>query len=176
MLPPVPAPAPSTVPPAPESVPEPPSPQPATNGDIEPISEGWEDPTTVQPPEWDDEPQLQAQIHQPLADARDPPQLQPTSEPEPVLQPEEPPAPAPEPVHVPVISALPQQIQKQDGAARSKSPVSFSSRSAIRTKYKGTDQAVVMPTSTGFDKMGMQSMSMQFGSLSLGGDVLAPAP
>ncbi|KAG1776252.1 hypothetical protein EV702DRAFT_1046396 [Suillus placidus] len=44
---------PSVVPPAPKLVlGHPPSP-PAVNGDAELVSEGWEDPTTVQSPEWD---------------------------------------------------------------------------------------------------------------------------
>lgn len=172
MSPPVPAPAPPAVLPAPEPVPEHPIPQPDVNGDAEPVSEGWEDPTTVQPPEWDDEPQFQTQTqHQPPADV----QPQPALEPEPVLQLDEPAPPVLEPVHVPVISALPAQIQKQDGHARSKSPASLSSRPGIRGKYKGTDQAVVMPTSTGFTP-GLDKVGMQFGSLSIGGDVIAHAP
>jgi hypothetical protein len=171
--PPVPAPAPSVAPPAPEPILEHPSPQPAVHGDAELASEGWEDPTTIQPPEWDDEPQFQTQI-QPPADVRVTSQPLSTPEPEPVSQPEEPAAPAPQPIHVPVLSALPAQIQKQDGPTRTKSPVSLSSRSAIRNKYKGTDQAVVMPMSTGFTP-GLDKIGMQFGSLSLGGDVIEPA-
>jgi hypothetical protein len=53
--------------------------------------------------------------------------------------------------------------------------VSLSSRPAVRGKYKGIDQAVVMPLSTGFTP-GLDKIGMQFGSLSLGGDAIEPTP
>jgi hypothetical protein len=74
---------------------------------------------------------------------------------------------------VAVVSALPTQIQKQDAPTRSKSPVSLSSRPAVRGKYKGIDQAVVMPSSTVFTP-GLDKVGMQFGSLSLDGDAIEP--
>ncbi|KAG0702115.1 hypothetical protein DFH29DRAFT_1069287 [Suillus ampliporus] len=153
--PPAPA-APSAVHPAPESIFEHPPPPPAVDGDVEPASEGLGRPNKYV---W--------VSSQPL----------PTSEPEPVPEPpliqEEPAAPAPEPVALVSVSVLPAQIQKQDAPTRSKSPVSLFSRHAVRGKYKGIDQAAVMPLSTGF-MPGLEKIGMQFGSLSLGGDVIEP--
>ncbi|KIJ18208.1 hypothetical protein PAXINDRAFT_167463 [Paxillus involutus ATCC 200175] len=170
------APAPS----APESVE--PAPAPLLNGDSEPVSEGWEEPTTVQPPTWDDEPQVkpppedawispvltQPDIQDDLQDDLPSPVLQEEFVSEiPVPPPSEPVQPQP-PVEEPVVAPTP-----------SKSPVSILTRSSVAShrgagRFKATDQAVVMPTSSftpGLDKVGMQ-----FGSLSLGGDVIEPSP
>lgn len=97
---------------------------------------------------------------------------------EPEVQPLEEPTPAPEPP-----SALPAQVQQPAAEPQSTpapapakilpvvnhtKPATPSLRSSA--KYKITDQAVVMPSST-FGS-GLEKVGMQFGSLSLGGDDL----
>ena len=84
----------------------------------------------------------------------------------PVPVPSEPVPASQPPVEEPVISPAP-----------SKSPVPPRSSAASHrsaNKYKATDQAVVMPSSS-FNP-GLEKVGMQFGSLSLGGDVIEPSP
>ncbi|KAI5993701.1 hypothetical protein F5J12DRAFT_426647 [Pisolithus orientalis] len=150
------------------------TPAPPPDVIVESTHEGWEEPTTVQPPVWDDEPQvkppsddawtsslhLQPEPHQEELSV-------PTSEPEPV-QSTIPPCETPQ---------LPEQPAVVPTPSKSPSPVPL--RSSIHphrnaSKYKTTDQAVVMPTSSlasGLDKVGMQ-----FGSLSIGGDIIESSP
>ncbi|KAJ7235820.1 hypothetical protein C8J57DRAFT_1452979 [Mycena rebaudengoi] len=163
--PPPPAPAPAA-PPPPAISPAAPEPEPQDVG-------GWEEPTTVQSPTWEEE----APIAKPSTSAADvwsstvnEPSDEPKSEPQQVLeqQVEEPPAPSeesalpasePEPAP-PVVSPSPSI--KPATAAR---PVPTSHRSSAR--YKTIDQPVVMPSSFG---SGVEKVGMQFGSLSLGGE------
>ncbi|KAG9311012.1 hypothetical protein JVU11DRAFT_8908 [Chiua virens] len=72
-------------------------------------------------------------------------------------------------------SPVPQQLAEElvTAPTPSKSPVSIPARSSAAShrsasRFKATDQAVVMPTS-GFNP-GLEKVGMQFGSLSLGGD------
>jgi hypothetical protein len=131
---------------------------------------GWEEPTTVQSPSWDDEPQLKTSIKQ------DP--WHPSSSPPPAELPrdEVPSADSKElqaqENREPILSALPAQVQQQE-ASRSSTPSTSGKRPPTAThrsnaRFKTSDQAVVMPNSsfsTTTDKIGMQ-----FGSLTLAGD------
>ena len=175
------APPPPASRPPPPSAPEPaaPAPEPLLNGDSDLTGDGWEDPTTVQPPTWDDEPQVKppptegawSSPVQTQPDVQDEtPAPLPEEEPAPEIPPSppyEPVPPPPQPAEEPVIAPAP-----------SKSPVSVPPRSAAShrsaNKYKATDQAVVMPSSS-FNP-GLEKVGMQFGSLSLGGDVIEPSP
>lgn len=173
---PAPAPAPAAVPPPaqqpvaqPTSVPEP---APAES-QPEPASQGWEEPTTVQAPTWDDEPAQQAQsiepaaVDEPKAKEEEP---APISAPAPVAQPE-------------VASALPSQVPSSTTKLESvQAPAPMKpatpaqhtrpTSAALRHKFKA-DQAVIMPSGS-FSSL--EKVGMQFGSLSLGGDELdAPA-
>lgn len=172
-------PPPPVAPRVPPSAPEQaePSPAPLTNGDSDPIGDGWEDPITVQPPTWDDEPQVKP----PPEDAwSSPVQTEEDVQDEtPAFLSEE--EPLPEiPASVPSEPApVPQQPAEEPAAAPapSKSPVPPRSSAASHrsvNRYKATDQAVVMPTS-GFN-LGLEKVGMQFGSLSLGGDIIEPSP
>jgi hypothetical protein len=146
--------------------------------------QGWEEPTTAQPPTWDDEPQVKAPTS--AVDAW----LSTTKAPEGTQiaeqeEPREPPAPETAPEQDP--PSLPAQLQNQvqnsqpepSVPAPSKPtvpsvqsrPVAVTNRSSAR--YKTTDQPVVMPISFG---AGIEKVGMQFGSLSLGGDVLDSIP
>jgi hypothetical protein len=174
------SPPPPVAPRAPPSAPEQaePAPAPLPNGDSDPIGDGWEDPITVQPPTWDDEPQVKpppedawsspVQTEEDVQDEPPTPLSEEESVPEiPASVPSEP-VPVPQPAEEPVTAPAP-----------SKSPASIPPRSSAASyrsvnKYKATDQAVVMPTS-GFN-LGLEKVGMQFGSLSLGGDVIEPSP
>ncbi|KAI6013180.1 hypothetical protein BKA83DRAFT_4363617 [Pisolithus microcarpus] len=134
--------------------------------------DGWEEPTTVQPPVWDDEPQVKPPSDDAWASS-----LHSQPEPQEELSV---PAPEPEPVQ-PTITPCetPPLSEPPVVPSPSKSPPPVTLRSSIAShrnasKYKATDQAVVMPTSSlasGLDKLGMQ-----FGSLSIGGDIIDSSP
>ncbi|PPQ74524.1 hypothetical protein CVT26_007920 [Gymnopilus dilepis] len=185
---PPPAPAPSQPPPQPAVVPPPSAPEPEAPAESK--ESGWEEPTTVEAPTWDDEPQKQ-----PAAAEAWPPSAEPPSEPAqvetpPVLaaqelskpEPVEEPTPAPEPLVEPKVdvkmaspapvAAQPATLTSQTaGAAATPSPklsarpAAVSHRSSAR--HKVTDQPVTMPLSFG---TGIEKVGMQFGSLSLAGD------
>lgn len=151
---------------------------PLANSDSDLIGDGWEDPITVQPPTWDDEQQVKPP---PEGAWSSPVQTQPEVQDEaPVHLPQE--EPTPEiPALVPSDPvSVPQQPTEELVAvpAPSKSPVSIPRSSAAShrsaNKYKAIDQAVVMPTSS-FNP-GLEKVGMQFGSLSLGGDVIESSP
>ncbi|KAI0920399.1 hypothetical protein AcW1_002154, partial [Taiwanofungus camphoratus] len=183
---PAPAPAPVTTPAPPVTLESPREPTPPhEEPPSEPPQQGWEEPTTVQPPTWDDEPQIQLAADSWAAETKS---LVP-DEPKPEVKVELPQEPAV--THEIVPSALPAQVQQSSPetevapapmtkpltpAAHTR-PSAASHRSSA--KFKTTDQPVVMPSSnfgTGIEKVGMQ-----FGSLSLGGEDLdadthEPAP
>ncbi|KAJ6463342.1 hypothetical protein C8R45DRAFT_1080321 [Mycena sanguinolenta] len=165
---------PTPPPPAPVAVAPPPTVIPAAP-EPEPQETGWEEPTTVQTPSWEEE----APVIKPSTSAADvwastvnePPE-EPTPEPQQILEPqvEEPPVPEPveqsvpppaEPEPAPPV-ASPSPSIKPAGASR---PSASSHRNSAR--YKTIDQPVVMPSSFG---SGIEKVGMQFGSLSLGGE------
>ena len=133
----------------------------------EPAAQGWEDPTTVQVPTWDDEP----------------PRTQPTQAetyaPAPVEESKlkEEPALAPVPVPAPAPATLPAQVQPQPQPAAATPTLASTlvakadghharpTSAAHRHKFK-TDQAVIMPGG-GFSAVAVEKVGMQFGSLSL---------
>lgn len=136
--------------------------------------QGWEDPTTVQAPTWDDEPAQPTPVKS-VAPAA-PEELKIKEEEEPVTIPPAAPAAQPEVVDR-VLSALPPQVQPSPAkleAVQAPAPVKPATpaqhtrptSAALRHKFKA-DQAVIMPSGsfTSVEKVGMQ-----FGSLSLGGD------
>ncbi|KAI1790606.1 hypothetical protein LXA43DRAFT_946929 [Ganoderma leucocontextum] len=176
-LPPVPVSV-STPPPAPVQYLEPTTPPETT----EPVAAttGWEEPTTIQAPTWDDEPRASEQVESvfvpSVAEEVKPAQSDPTPSEDPV------------PEHVP--AAVPPGIVLQPSAPES--PValppkpltpSVSTRPTpaphrTTAKFKTTDQPVVLPASFG---SGVEKIGMQFGSLSLGGEdfdgsIQEPAP
>ena len=130
---------------------------------------GWEEPTTVQAPTWDDEPVKASKPSEP------PHVEEPKTKEEPAVPVKAEPIPAP--------SALPAQVQtppvKSDAAP---SPVPLKPATpaahtrplsaAHRHKFKA-DEAVVMPS--GVFGNSLEKIGMQFGSLSLGGDDLDAA-
>ena len=135
---------------------------------------GWEEPTTVQAPTWDDEPQVK-----PPGIAVDSWLGAETTE---ESQHEVTEAQGQEPGPEPIPSSHPSQLQSQPHEpetshavgppAKPRTPVAHrpgASTHRSNARFKTTDQPVVMPVSfaTSVEKVGMQ-----FGSLSLGGDVL----
>ncbi|KAJ7689514.1 hypothetical protein B0H14DRAFT_3532770, partial [Mycena olivaceomarginata] len=117
--------------------------------DPEPQETGWEEPTTVQSPSWEEE----APIIKPSTSAAD---VWASAPEEPAPEPLEPqPEPAP-----PVASPSP-SIKPARQAARASA------------RYKTIDQPVVMPSSFGSS---LEKVGMQFGSLSLGEDSSEPEP
>ncbi|KAL4253810.1 RNA polymerase II degradation factor 1 [Abortiporus biennis] len=167
--PPLSAPAPTQVSaPKPEPVAREPSPPPESQ--LEAAQAGWEEPTTVQEPTWDNEPAAVKPVDVTHDD------IKPKEEPVPA------PVPQPEPAPVPVLSALPAQLQTSSVKAES-SPVASlpikpttprPSSAAHRhsAKFK-TDQAVILPSGS-FGTV--EKFGMQFGSLHIGGDDIdAPA-
>ncbi|TFY56438.1 hypothetical protein EVG20_g8922 [Dentipellis fragilis] len=167
-----PAPAPVSAP-APAREPTPPAPEP------EHVSEqqGWEEPTTAQPPSWDDEPQSKPSITatEPWATSAE---AQPVEETKPAA--EEPAAPAePEPVAAPAPAAPSQpQPTKEQEALPESIPKPFAAVPAVQlrpssaahrhsARFKTTDSPVILPSHFG---TGVEKIGMQFGSLSLGGD------
>lgn len=153
--------------------------------DPETPTRGWEEPTTVQAPTWDDEPVQPAVTSVPEAwpPATEPPSKLPSDElkdePEPVVNAKpkevEPSTPAQEPlVEKPKAEPVPQavptlatttsvtQATATPSPKLSARPAAASHRNSAR--YKVTDQPVVMPSSFGsVDRVGMQ-----FGSLNIG--------
>ena len=153
-------------------------PAPFPNADSDPIGDGWEDPITVEPPTWDDEPQVKP----PPEDAwSSPVQTQPDvqdestiSLPQEELAPEIP-APVPsEPVLTPQSPEEPVTLPPPSKSSVSVPPRSSAASHRSANKHKATDQAVVMPSSS-FNPS-LEKVGMQFGSLSLGGDVVEPSP
>lgn len=188
-----PTPAPST--PAPAAYPIPLAAAPtATVPEVETSTRGWEEPTTVQAPTWDDEPSKPSATPVPEAwpPASEPPSKPPSdapkaAEPEPVsvrpkeveestpaqeLVPEKTKAePAPQPVPAQVTPIFIAQSAATPSPKLSSRPAAASHRSSAR--YKVTDQPVVMPNSFA----SVEKVGMQFGSLNLGGEsVLESAP
>ncbi|KAI8972615.1 hypothetical protein BD414DRAFT_500093 [Trametes punicea] len=133
-----------------------------------PPSTGWEEPTTVQAPTWEDDPRPS----QP-AEAAPPP----VEEPKPAL-PESKPVEetAPERTAPSVPPPMQQQASPESPTTLPSKPLTPSVQTrptpiSHRTnpKFKTTDQPVVMPASFG---SGVEKIGMQFGSLSLGGEDL----
>lgn len=138
-------------------------------------AQGWEEPTTVQAPTWDDEPAQQTQTRPVEVAAQEEPKEK-EEEPASVSST----APAAQPAIVErVLSALPPQVQpstaKLDSVqapapGKPATPAQHTrpTSAALRHKFKA-DQAVIMPSGsfTAIEKVGMQ-----FGSLGLGGDDL----
>ncbi|KAI0717695.1 hypothetical protein C8T65DRAFT_707069 [Cerioporus squamosus] len=166
---PPPAPAPQ---PAPVSVPTPP-PAPVQQREPSPppevaeppaTSTGWEEPTTVQAPSWDDEPRPPQHAESPstpaVADEPTPAEPSPKAAEETLPEHATPPGvtrqPAPE-----IPAALPPKPLTPSISTR---PTPVSHRAP---KFKTTDQPVILPASFG---TGVEKVGMQFGSLSLGGE------
>lgn len=159
-----------------------------------PVSEqpqqGWEEPTTVQAPVWEEEPpkpsvstpdgwtatqetneQKREQEQLSLAESGEvvsittpapaPPQQEAPAPKEAEPQPAAPIQPA---INVPVVAATPSPKLGGRSAAGSH---------RLSSRYKTTDQPVVMPNSFGAS---IEKVGMQFGSLSLGGDSLDSNP
>ncbi len=138
----------------------------------EPVTEtatGWEEPTTVQAPTWDDEPVKASKPSEPVHVEEAPAKEEPT------------PAPKSEPIPAP--SAIPIQVQPpavKSEVAPSSTPQKPATpaahtrplSAAHRHKFKA-DEAVVMPT--GVFGGSLEKIGMQFGSLSLGGEDLDDA-
>ena len=128
-------------------------------------SQGWEEPTTVQAPTWDDEPA------KPQATQAAPVEEKPKGDEAAVPS-------HSEPVQQPVLSALPPQLQasaiKTDhvqapAPVKPATPAAHTRPTSAAHKHKfKTDQAVIMP-SGGFGSL--EKVGMQFGSLSLGDDL-----
>ncbi len=149
--------------------------EPEPEPEPEPASQGWEEPTTVQAPTWDDEPSRQSseswpQVPEPIASEENQVQAEEVSVPG--LQ--------PEPVPERVLSALPAQLQPSTAKvenvqalapAKPATPAAHTrpTSAAHRHKFK-TDQAVIMPS--GSFGTPLEKVGMQFGSLNLGGDDL----
>ncbi|KAJ7058270.1 hypothetical protein C8F01DRAFT_1060523 [Mycena amicta] len=163
--------APAAVSPPPVvAVPEP-EPQPQT---------GWEEPTTVQTPSWEEEAPVVLKPSNSAADvwasANEPPE-DPKLEsnlPEPQLEEEAPPPPVVEAISPPLEPEPARSVPSPSPSIKPSRPAASSHRNSAR--YKITDQAVVMPSSFG---SGIEKVGMQFGSLSLGGETSfdnAPEP
>jgi hypothetical protein len=153
-----------------------PTPPLAPSEETEPTPEaqtGWEEPTTVQNPPWEDDLQ-----HKPSAPVAEPWDTAPAEEIEAhdEVKPTPPePAPAPEPVPEPIAVSLPAPQPKEPVGGLSEAipkhvapvhvrPSSAAHRHSARFK---TDQAVTLPNNFG---SGLEKVGMQFGSLSIGGD------
>ncbi len=160
-----------------------------------PVSEqsqqGWEEPTTVQAPVWEEEPPKpsvstpdgwtatqetnEQKQEQEQASPAETGEVVPITTPAPAPpQQEETPAPKeaePQPIapvqpaiNVPAVAATPSPKLAGRSAAGSH---------RLSARYKTTDQPVVMPNSFGAS---IEKVGMQFGSLSLGGDSLDNNP
>jgi len=169
---------PPAVPPAPLEPPREPTPPPAPTQEPEPeptteAQTGWEEPTTVQNPPWEDD--IQPKISAPVAERWDTAPVEETE----VVDDEKPappePAPAPEPVPEPIAVSLPAPQPKEpvsglhEAIPKHVAPVQPRPSSAAHrhsARFK-TDQAVTLPTNFG---SGLEKVGMQFGSLSIGGD------
>ncbi|EKM52574.1 uncharacterized protein PHACADRAFT_176595 [Phanerochaete carnosa HHB-10118-sp] len=165
---PAPAPAAAPAPPSPATQPTPSQPAPApepvqSEPQSESAAQGWEEPTTVQAPTWDDEPT--AKPAEPAV------QEEPKAEEEEVA-----PTPAAEPEVPPVLPAQVQPSAAKQEPVQAPAPVKPATpaqhtrptSAAHRHKFK-PDQAVIMPSGS-FGTL--EKVGMQFGSLSLGGDDL----
>ncbi|KAI0830192.1 hypothetical protein BC628DRAFT_1313487 [Trametes gibbosa] len=168
-------------PPVAPSAPSPPSPQAQQHEPTSPVevaeppstSTGWEEPTTVQAPTWDDEPRLSQSVESvPVVEEPKPVQ------PEPKLVEE----PTPERAVPAVSPVVPQQPAPESPVALPPKPLTPSIQARATPvshrgpKFKTSDQPVVLPASFG---SGVEKIGMQFGSLSLGGEDLdshEPAP
>ena len=170
-------PPPHPVPTAPLEPPREPTPPPAPNQETEPTAEaqtGWEEPTTVQNPPWEDDPQPKPSA--PIADPWLPTpseeikvhdEAKPApSEPAPVIE------PAPEPIAVSLPAPQPKEPISGFNEAIPKHVVPVQPRPSSAAhrhsaRFKTTDQAVTLPNNFG---SGLEKVGMQFGSLSIGGD------
>jgi hypothetical protein len=173
--------APLPVPTAPLEPPREPTPPPAPTQESEPTVEaqtGWEEPTTVQNPPWEDDLQRKpsATVSEPwpptpaeevkvLDEAKPTPSEPAQSEPisEPIVS-----LPAPQPKEP--VGGLSEAIPKHVAPVQAR-PSSAAHRHSARFK---TDQAVTLPNNFG---SGLEKVGMQFGSLSIGGDeIVDPKP
>ena len=174
-------PAPLPVPTAPPEPPREPTPPPASAQETEPAVEaqtGWEEPTTVQNPPWEDlqhkpyapvsdpwlpTPTEEVKVHDEVKPA--PPEPAPASEPDSELVVS---LPAPQPKEP--VSGLSEAVPKHVAPIQVR-PSSAAHRHSARFK---TDQAVTLPNNFG---SGLEKVGMQFGSLSIGGDeIIDPKP
>jgi len=174
-----PAPLPS-VPTAPFEPPREPTP-PAPTQEPELTSEtqtGWEEPTTVQNPPWEDD--LQPKTSAPVAEPWDTAPAEEFKVADDVKPAPSEPAPAPEPVPEPIAVSLPAPQPKEpvsslnDAIPKHVAPVQPRPSSAAHrhsARFK-TDQAVTLPNNFG---SGLEKVGMQFGSLSIGGDEIFDA-
>jgi hypothetical protein len=170
------------VPTAPSEPPREPTPPPAPIQETEPTVEtqtGWEEPTTVQNPPWEDDlqPKPSAPVSEPwlptpAEEIKVHDDVKPApSEPEPAIEPASEPIavslPAPQPKE-PVGGGLSEAIPKHVAPVQAR-PSSAAHRHSARFK---TDQAVTLPNNFG---SGLEKVGMQFGSLSIGGDEIVDA-
>ncbi|KIY47638.1 hypothetical protein FISHEDRAFT_74442 [Fistulina hepatica ATCC 64428] len=154
----------------PESVPE----SPASLAAAEPQA-GWEEPTTVEAPTWDDEPvrvEAASSTWQATSEP-EPAPLAPAEEPQPVeelaeLAPTVEPEPVPEPVHVAAPEAKP-EVKEIKTSSEVKASPRPSRANAAPVRFGKS--AVAMPTFPGLEKLGMQ-----FGSLGLGDEEALDQP
>ncbi|KAG6820533.1 hypothetical protein H0H93_015704 [Arthromyces matolae] len=181
-----PAPPPTAVVPAVATVPSQPSAQvpqlAALQPEAELLAQKWEEPTTVQAPIWEDEPQskpatsaTEAWPSTSVSEEPQPEQVQHDAQvevPKEVLpaEPEKQQLPASKSEPAPIAPQATPVISQAAVAATpspklSVRPTASAHRSSAR--YKNIDQPVVMPSSFG---SGIEKVGMQFGSLSLGGD------
>jgi hypothetical protein len=162
---------------------------PAAPDSEQPQQVGWEEPTTVQAPLWEEEPPKPSvsapdcwtadqEAHEQKLEQEQPPPAEaeeavsdktpaPSQQEEaPALKEAEPQPPVPiQPTaSVPVVAATPSPKLAGRSAAGSH---------RISARHKTTDQPVVMPNSFGAS---IEKVGMQFGSLSLGGDSLDNNP
>jgi len=166
------------VPPAPLEPPREPTPPPAPTQEPEPeptteAQTGWEEPTTVQNPPWEDE--IQAKTSAPAAEHWDTVPVEETNVVDDANPAPPEPVPAPEPVPEPIAVSLPAPQPKEpvsglhEAIPKHVAPVQPRPSSAAHrhsARFK-TDQAVTLPTNFG---SGLEKVGMQFGSLSIGGD------
>ena len=166
---------------APPEPPREPTPPPALTQESEPTVEaqtGWEEPTTVQNPPWEEDlqrkpsapvsepwlptPAEEVKVHDEAKPApSEPAPSEPVSEPIVSL-------PAPQPKEP--VSGLNEAIPKHVAPVQAR-PSSAAHRHSARFK---TDQAVTLPNNFG---SGLEKVGMQFGSLSIGGDeIVDPKP
>ena len=162
----LPASSPQVPPPGPSSHAPIPTPEP----DVETLTQTWEEPTTAQPPTWDDEPQPSTSHPEPQSE---PSESQHEAEPEPAeeLTPEPAPLlPAPKSESALQTSVAAPVLSQGAATPSPKLPGRLTASSHRNSaRYKNIDQPVVMPSSFG---AGIEKVGMQFGSLSLGGDSL----
>lgn len=173
--------APLPVPTAPPEPPREPTPPPAYAQESEPTVEaqtGWEEPTTVQNPPWEED--LQRKPSAPISEPCLPTpaeevkvldEAKPASSEQAPIEPVSEPIvslPAPQPKEP--VSGLNEAIPKHVAPVQVR-PSSAGHRHSARFK---TDQAVTLPNNFG---SGLEKVGMQFGSLSIGGDeIVDPNP